>query len=258
MSQDNIYQQAEILSEKIRRGLKLGNAPIKDIFALLEGQGIFVVKIPVGGNGLSGAFYYDKEKDLGQILINSNRSNGHQVFTAAHEFCHFLLDKEKQIIIDDDKMVKSAIEKRADCFAANFLIPKDGINYYVQEILKQDGNRINDQALVRIRDEFGISWAAAIYRLHGLGYSFNKPYKEKVADTSMLNSLSVQLGFKAERSNDNGEFRMPIDYYRLAFQAYFCKKISLDRLAELLRRSYEETKDWVAEIERAKNEKPRQ
>jgi len=191
-------------------------------------------------------------------LINSNRSNGHQVFTAAHEFCHFLLDKEKQIIIDDDKMVKSAIEKRADCFAANFLIPKDGINYYVQEMLKQDGNRINDQALVRIRDEFGISWAAAIYRLHGLGYSFNKPYKEKVADTSMLNSLSVQLGFKAERSNDNGEFRMPIDYYRLAFQAYFCKKISLDRLAELLRRSYEETKDWVAEIERAKNEKPRQ
>lgn len=255
MPQTNIYQKAEILSEEIRQESKLGKASIKDVFTLLEGQRIFVVKMPVRGNDLSGAFYYDKKKDLGQILINSNRSSGHQVFTAAHEFCHFLLDKDKEIIIDDDKTKKSLIEKRADCFAANFLMPKDGINYYIHEILKQDGNRIDDQILVRIRNEFSVSWAAIIYRLHDLGYLFNKLYKEKIKDTPILNSLSVQLGFQAERSNDNGEFKMPIDFYRLAFQAYFHKKISLDRLSELLRRSYEETKDWVTEVKKTKNEK---
>lgn len=255
MTQASIYQQAEILSDKIRRELKLGKAPIKDIFGLLEGQGIFVVKMPIGGNGLSGAFYYDKEKDSGKILINSNRSKGHQTFTAAHEYCHFLLDKEKRIIIDDDKMVKSDIEKRADCFSTNFLMPKDGVNYYVQYILNIEGNKIDDQALVKIRNEFGASWQAVIFRLHNLGYTFNKSYKEKISDTRVLNSLSVQSGFEAEKSDSDGEFRLPSDFYNLAFNAYFDKKISLNKLAELLRESYEEAKDWVAEIEKAKNEK---
>lgn len=255
MLQLNIYQQAEILSDKIRRELRLGKAPIKNIFDLLEGQGIFVVKIPIGSDGLSGAFYYDKKKNTGQILVNSNRSNGHQVFTAAHEFCHFLLDKDKEIIIDNDRTRKSLIEKKADCFAANFLMPKGGVNYYIREILKQDGNLVKDQALVRIKNEFGVSWAALIYRLHYLGYSFDKPYKQKISGTSILNSLSIQLGFKPEKNNDEGEFKLPSGFYRLAFRAYFNKKISLNRLSELLRKSYEETKDWVAEIEKVKHDK---
>lgn len=251
----SIYQKAEELANQVRRELKLGKAPIKDIFGLLEGQGIFVVKMPIGGNGLSGAFYYDKEKELGKILINSNRSKGHQVFTGAHEYCHYLLDKDKRIIIEDDKMVKTAVEQRADCFAANFLMPSDGVNYYIQEILKQEGNNINDEVLVRIRNEFGVSWKALIIRLHNLRYVFDKPYKEKITRTNILNSLAVQLGFEAERSDSDGEFRLPADFYFLAFKAYFDKNISLNKLAELLRQSYEETKDWVAEIEKAKNDK---
>lgn len=251
----SIYQEAEQQADKIRRELKLGTAPIKNIFDLLEDKGIFVVKMPIGGNGLSGAFYYDKKQESGKILVNSNRSNGHQVFTAAHEFCHFLLDKDKQIIIEDDKMLETAIEKRANCFAANLLMPKDGVNYYIQEILKQDSNKINNEVLVRVRNEFGVSWKAIIYCLNNLGYTFDKPYKEKILDTRILNSLSAQLGFEAERSDSDGKFKLPIDFYRLAFRAYFDKKISLERLAELLRKSYEETKDWVAEINRAKNEK---
>ncbi|TRZ77224.1 ImmA/IrrE family metallo-endopeptidase [bacterium] len=250
----SIYQEAEKYADKIRRELKLGKAPIKDIFGLLEGQGIFVVKMPIGGNGLSGAFFYDKENDLGKILINSNRSKGHQIFSVAHEFCHFLLDKEKQIIIEDDKMIKTDIEKRADCFAANFLMPSDGVHYYIQETLNQDVNKIDDEILVKIRNEFGVSWVAIIYRLHNLGYIFDKHYKEKVSDTRILNALSIQLGFEAEKNNSDGEFKLPTDFYHIAFNAYFNKKISINKLAELLRESYEETKDWVAEIERTKNE----
>lgn len=251
----NIYQQAEKLAEQFRRELKLGKAPIKDIFGLLEGQEIFVVKMPIGGDGLSGVFYYDEEKESGKILINSNRSKGHQVYTGAHELCHFLLDKDKRIIIEDDKMAKTAIEQRADCFAANFLMPSDGINYYIQEILKQEKNHIADEVLVRARNEFGVSWTALIFRLHNLGYVFDKPYKEKKSQTNILNSLSVQLGFKAERSDSDGKFKLPTNFYLLAFKAYFNKKISLNKLAELLRLSYEEAKDWVAEIEKAKNAK---
>ena len=255
MAQANIYRQAEILSDKIRQELKLGKAPIKDIFGLLEGQGVFVIKMPIGGDGLSGAFYYDKEKDMGKILINSSRTNGHQVFTAAHEFCHFLLDKDKQIIIDDDAMKKSLIEKRADYFAANFLMPKDGIVFYVKNILGKQ-KKLDDADIVKLRQEFGVSWKAIIYRLHNLGFMFDKSLQLKLKDTGLLNSLAIQFGFKPEISKRNKELRLPVKYYRLAFSAYFKKKISLGRLAEFLRQSSEETKDQIAEIKRVlKNEK---
>ena len=122
MSEDNIFEQAQDLAEKIRSKLKLGSSPIKNIFSLLEDQGLFVLRMPIGCDSLSGAFYYDKTKKNSKILINSNCANGHQIFTAAHEFCHYLLDKDEQIIIEHDNQVKSPLEKRADAFAANFLI----------------------------------------------------------------------------------------------------------------------------------------
>lgn len=249
MIKQNVIKQAEDLAVKIRHKLELDNVPIKDIFSLLEKQGIFVVKMPIGGNGLSGAFYYDKEKNLSKILINSSRTNGHQVFTAAHEFCHFLLDKDKEIIIDDDAMRKSPIEKRADSFAANFLMPADGIAFYVKNILGKQ-KKLDDADIVKIKEEFGASWQAIIYRLHNLGFIFNKPLQSKLKDTGLLNSLAIQFGFKPEILKHNKEIKLPAEYYSLAFSAYFKKKISLGKLAEFLHQSSEETKDQIAEIKR--------
>lgn len=251
---NKIFKQAEYLAEKIRKKFNLGEAPIKDIFTFLEDRGIFVVKMPIEGDGLSGAFYYDKKNDSGKILINSNRTQGHQNFTAAHEFCHFILDKERGVIIEHSDGEKPDYEKRADAFAANFLMPKEGIDIYIKEVLKA-GKKLDDIAIVRIQNEFSVSFSALINRLHFLGYSFNKPYQEKKVETAFLNSILMQLGFNPERNDHNGEFKLPAKFYHLSFLAFFENKISLNRLAELLRLSYEETKDKVAEIKKFLDEK---
>lgn len=253
MMRQNIYQKAEDLSEKIRRQLNLGSAPIKNIFTLFENLGIFVVRIPIKGNGLSGAFFYDQKKKQAKILINSDRTLGHQYFTAAHEFCHFLLDKDKQLIIEDGNGQKPAYEKKADAFAASFLMPKEGMNYFIRSILKNQGKKLNDINLAKTRNEFCASWEATIIRLHNLGYIFDRSYQEKKKETAKLNFLSMQLGFKTEKKFKKEKIILPADYYRLAFNAYFNKKISLDRLANILRLSYEEAKDKVAEIRKLLN-----
>lgn len=250
MPSENIFEQAKDLAEKIRRNLKLGNAPIKDIFNLLEGQRIFVVRMPINGDGLSGAFYYDKKKKNAQILVNSNRSKGHQIFTAAHEFCHYLLDKDEQIIIEHDNQKKSPIEKRADAFAANFLLPEEGIRFYIQKVLNKT-KKLDDNDLVRIQNEFKISWSFLIYRLHNLDYIFDGGLNAKLDNIKQLNSLAVQFGFEPEFSEQNGKYELPSEYFRLALSAYFDKKISLNRLSDLLRQSQEETEELIAKIKSA-------
>ena len=59
----NIYDEAKHAAELARRRLELDNAPIKNIFTLFENEGIFVVRMPIMGDSLSGAFFYDKTKD---------------------------------------------------------------------------------------------------------------------------------------------------------------------------------------------------
>ena len=247
MTNENIFEQAKDLAEKIRRSLKLGNAPIKDIFNLLEDQGIFVVRMPINGDGLDGAFYYDKKNKNAKILINSNRSKGKQIFTAAHEFCHYLIDKEEQIILEYAEQEKSPREKRADAFAAHFLLPEEGVRFYTQNILKKT-KKLDDDDLVKIQNEFKTSWTALIYRLNNLGYIFDGGLKTKLGEISSLNFKAAQSGFESESSVHDGKYEFPSSFYRAAFSAYFEGKITLNRLSDILRQSQEDTKELVAKI----------
>lgn len=247
--------EAKNLAESKRKTLGLDDGPIKNIFGILDDEGVFVVKMPIGSKELSGAFYYDKEKGNSKILINSNRSAGHQNFTAAHEFCHHLIDKEEQpILIDFNDGNKPIHEKRADCFAANFLMPEVGIRNYIGDILGNSTKRLSDEELVRIRNEFDVSWQSLIYRLNNLGYLFDAIFNEKLKKISKLNALSLQLGFESQQAFEQSELKLPSKYLQLAFRAYFAEKITLNKLAEFLHMSFEKTKDAVAEIRRVEDE----
>ena len=250
MTVPTIFAQAEEQAHKIREGLRLGSAPIHDATGLLEDLGIFIVAMPIPGDHLSGAFYYDAERKTAKVLINTSRTAGHQRFTAAHELGHFLFDKEQGFILDDGRE-KPPYEKRADAFAAHLLMPREGVDLYVRAILKQS-KKLEDEDLVRLRHEFGVSWSALIYRLHDLEYAFDKPYQKKVSETKRLNLITQQFGWEPERSKEEGVFKLPADFHRRAFHAYQNKKISLNRLAELLRKSYEETKDLAVKMNQLK------
>lgn len=249
MNKVNPFKEGEDQAEKVRRELKLGAAPIRNIFTLLEDRGVFLVRMPILGKHLSGAFYYDQKSDITKVLINSNRSLGHQQFTAAHEFAHFLMDKDKIFILEDKNDHKAPYERRADAFAANFLLPNEGVHFYVKKTLGRVC-KLENIDIVKIRNEFGVSWTALIYRLHDLGYKFDKPYKEKVKETAFLNAIAREVGFEPELPTEDGPFKLPADFNQRAFSAYFNKKISINRLANIIRKPYDETKDLVFSIKK--------
>ncbi|MFA4029650.1 MAG: hypothetical protein GDYSWBUE_000943 [Candidatus Fervidibacterota bacterium] len=86
--------QAKRLAMEERGRLQLGDGPIRDIFLLLENQGVHVIRISLPNSQLDGIFAYDPEKGA-FVLINTNRTKGKQTFTAAHEYCHYLRDRSR-------------------------------------------------------------------------------------------------------------------------------------------------------------------
>ncbi|MEW5901496.1 MAG: XRE family transcriptional regulator [Acidobacteriota bacterium] len=84
----------ERLAEEERRRLGLGDEPIRDIFALVELQGCRILRLPIpAASKLSGVFIFLEESEVAFALVNSADSPGRQVFTAAHEYCHYLKDR---------------------------------------------------------------------------------------------------------------------------------------------------------------------
>jgi Zn-dependent peptidase ImmA (M78 family)/fido (protein-threonine AMPylation protein) len=101
------------------------------------------------------------EQDLPIVGINNNRPITRQRFTAAHELCHHIKDKGTQYCPLDGR--KTAIEKYADQFAANLLMPIDELDQVSSQYLKNGW--IDFENAIYIADYFGVSFQACIYRL---------------------------------------------------------------------------------------------
>ena len=75
-------------------------------------------------------------KERAYIILNANKSLANQIFTAAHEFYHYVRDyqkfKEKPYICDFS-MLRDVNEKKACRFAAELLLPEDALAHEVQD-----------------------------------------------------------------------------------------------------------------------------
>ena len=227
------YLYAEKLALDERRRLSLGDEPIRDIFLLMETQGVRVVRMNMEESPVDGAFIYSRDKGA-FMLINSSQSKGRQFFTAAHEYCHYLKDREKgypicQVITNGSGEPKKPIERIANLFAANFLMPEASVSKLVSLYAK---NRLVAEEVVQLKRYFGVSYQAMIYRLKDLGY-IRRPKLEKLLQIDPATVEEALFGFTEERVKQPD--RLPERYCKLAVQAYTQGKISFEKLAELLK-----------------------
>ncbi len=100
------------------------------------------------------------------ILVSNAVSWTRQRFTLAHELGHVLAGDAQDLRVDIDVMVPSTehadTERRANAFAAGFLIPTEEIRSVVDEI--------DDDVFARLVGRFGVSPSALSWRLLNLGY----------------------------------------------------------------------------------------
>ena len=110
---------------------------------------------------LEGLLLYDKKRSI--ISININRPITRQRFTAAHELGHIMLHTE----IKGNNFLcpmygrKSDVEKEADAFASNLLMPSDELNKRVNLYQDENGKVGLDECLL-IAEYFGVSFESCI------------------------------------------------------------------------------------------------
>ncbi len=110
---------------------------------------------------LEGLLLYDKNKSI--VSININRQITRQRFTAAHELGHILMHAQTNVnnFVCPISNVKNDIEKEADYFASNLLMPSNELNKQVD--LYQDKNgRVGLDECLLIAEYFGVSFEACV------------------------------------------------------------------------------------------------
>ncbi len=122
--------------------------------------------------------------DIDVVAINYNRSIYRQRFTAAHEICHYVKDRNNNTIICPINGNKNAIEKFADNFAASLLMPINELKKQVNKYLNENGY-IDLENVIYVSEYFGVSFEGCVYsiayKLHKIeGDTESKSLKRRI------------------------------------------------------------------------------
>lgn len=139
--------------------------PFVDVFYIANKEGLEIKFVSMPSSYKNVAGFFDPETKT--IVVNGDDPTNRQTFTVAHELGHYMLGHEPseysvllRLPVPSDK--KQQIEKEADVFAANLLVPKEMLKKIMREYdLK--GEHID--ILSRI---FGVSREMMSYRLKWL------------------------------------------------------------------------------------------
>jgi len=162
-------QFAEDVAQEERNRLGLGDAPISDLRAVFEeavGLRVFFFQMLPSVAGIFG--YNDRLG--GCIGVNISHPWYRGNWSLAHEYAHFLTTRfyADVDIMQRGRWGKLRAERFADAFAANFLMPRSGVNRRLSEVEMSRKERITIADLVTLADYFGVSVQAMCLRLENL------------------------------------------------------------------------------------------
>jgi Zn-dependent peptidase ImmA (M78 family)/transcriptional regulator with XRE-family HTH domain len=184
-----IQNGAQVALEE-RRRLGLGSAPVGDPVALLEGQGVRTGMVPMPAE-VSGLMISHPKVGL-FIVVNRDHAPVRQRFSWCHEYSHVLLDRDARGLVSRVTERDDLREVRANSFAANFLMPEDGVRQFIGSLGKGATSRIHAKVfdeldvvpvdsrtdpgtqeiqlydIVQVAHFLGVSVLSALYRLLNL------------------------------------------------------------------------------------------
>ena len=189
---DAIHQGEQVAIQE-RRRLGIGQVPVPDMLALITRQGIWAsgIELPETVSGI----FMDHSSIGMAILVNSEQSYGNQRFSYAHEYAHALFDKHQHVSISSKAGSDKLVERRADAFAENFLMPRDSVtdvlrsmnnslsnhpnklifnaatdDHILTKISRSHLQHITCMVVANIAIHFGTSYQSALFRLQNLGH----------------------------------------------------------------------------------------
>jgi Zn-dependent peptidase ImmA (M78 family)/transcriptional regulator with XRE-family HTH domain len=258
-----IIQAAQVAAAE-RRRLEFGNLPISDMADLISSQGIWTsgVRLP---DAMSGFFL--RHASIGMaILVNFDHATARKRFSYAHEYAHALMDRDLSVAVSTQTNSSDLIEKRANAFAAAFLMPAGGVEELLKSMSKGQPSRheelvydvansepfeaqarplpgsqvVTYQDVACLARHFGVSYHAATYRLMSLR-SIGKNEGEHLRGQSELgNRYLAVIGCLDEvegaESDKHRERELVATVAHLATEAFRREEISRGRLLEIAKK----------------------
>jgi Zn-dependent peptidase ImmA (M78 family)/transcriptional regulator with XRE-family HTH domain len=144
--------EVEAAAAEVRRSWDLGSGPIVNLLGLLEDRAIRVYETRgiEGFDGLSGRF-----GSVPFVAVGMEFPADRVRFTAAHELAHILCEFPGT----------ESPESLCHAFAAAFLLPKAAL----ERAFAPARRKVSVSDLGEIKEAFGISLQAIMYRVHALG-----------------------------------------------------------------------------------------
>ena len=238
-----IERFAEHCAQEERARLNLGaHQPITTPRKVLEEAGLHVFMDNLESN-LAGLYVF--VPGFGYcILVNRAHPKERRNWTIAHEYGHFLADRDRPGVDYLKPMQrKPEGERFADSFAAAFLMPEAGVQRRFYEEVERTGDfKVGD--LCRMADYFGVSLMAMALRLESLGVIPRGRWDQISESRVPVRILSEEAGIYSSHDNDSVE-PYPQRYKLLAVQAFVDDKITEGQLAKLLRCSRIQAREIV-------------
>ena len=253
--------QGEQTAVQERRRLGIGNAPIADVSELIASQGIWASGVGLP-NEMSGMFL--RHPSIGfAILVNASHPRGRKRFSYAHEYAHALLDRNHNITVSTKDNSSELVERRANAFAAAFLMPGHGVHEALRGLAKglpsrqeqtvfdvatgghidthhrlpARSQRINYKDVAMLARHFGASYQAALYRLKSLRHITHPASLDLLAQEhlgrQLLRELSMFSDVEEPEKPQHRDRELRSEVAHLAIEAYRREEISRGRVLEL-------------------------
>lgn len=170
----NRLEDVEGAADKIRTEWKLGKDQISSVTGLLENKLVHVLEIDASEkfDGMAAVAYDDGDIKGVAIVVRKGTAGDRQRLNLSHEIGHLILKISKSV---DE-------EKAAFRFGAAFLAPREWI-------LREVGDKrsaINLEELIILKQKFGMSIQAILYRLRDLDIISEVYYTQCVRYISRL------------------------------------------------------------------------
>lgn len=214
-----------------RRSLGLSESEPIDIFrALRYVEGINIVRCPFGdSSNMSGLFV--KKREVRLIVINTERSWGHQLFTAAHEFYHMKYNEGMSGSLCHAATFSDRLpeEYDADKFAANLLVPTSGLEYVIE---KEFGDtKLGFPEIIYLEQYFMVSHKAMLWRLQEIGKLTNR---ERMQLSDGIKSKARELGYDTRLYEKTRDYEIMSGLSRKVREALERELISEGKAQEFL------------------------
>jgi len=181
------HEQGYALANMSRKAMQIPETPFKvDLDDLFSRYGIAKKEVELSDTKVRAIAIRGKQL---RPLIAVNHSCKHNEsepglrFTLAHELCHLLFDEEEGVplAVASGPWAAATIEKRANAFAAMFLMAEDSCRRLLNQY--REGEELTTSVIAEISAAFGTGKLATLRHLWNLG----------LMDSAEFNDLEEQL-----------------------------------------------------------------